>query len=168
MDMLIRDAGPGYAYQLKNGATSLPEAWDTNPGSSQNHCMLGHIEEWFNCGLGGIASDRSGPGFKKIIIRPQLVGDLSAANVAYDSPYSRIVSNWTRQGNNISMNGTIPASTTATIFVPASDATRVTESGKPASEAKGVKFLRMEHGTAVYAVGSGVYQFQSILAAAVK
>ena len=30
-------------------------------------------------------------------------------------------------------------------------------------EATGVKFLRMENGAAVYAVGSGTYQFQSPL-----
>jgi alpha-L-rhamnosidase len=44
----------------------------------------------------------------------------------------------------------------------------VTESGKPADKAEGVKFLRMENNAAVYAVGSGSYQFQSILADAVK
>ena len=43
------------------------------------------------------------------------------------------------------------------------DAASVTESGKPASEAKGVKFLRMENNAVVYAVGSGSYQFQSQL-----
>ena len=42
-------------------------------------------------------------------------------------------------------------------------AASVTESGKPAGEAKGVKFLRMENNAAVYAVGSGDYQFQSPL-----
>ena len=160
-DMLIRDDGPGYAYQLKKGATSLTEAWDTNPGSSQNHCMLGHIEEWFYRGLGGIASDPSGPGFKRIIIQPQMVGNLSAANVAYDSPYGRIVSNWKRAGNGLSMDLTIPANTTATVFVPARDAAGVTESGTPASKAIGVKFLRMENGAAVYAVTSGCYQFSN-------
>jgi hypothetical protein len=160
-DMLIRDDGPGYAYQLKKGATSLTEAWDANPNSSQNHCMLGHIEEWFYRGLGGIASDRSGPGFKKITIQPQMVGDLGAANVAYESPYCRIVSNWKREGNKLSMDVIIPANTTATVFVPAKDAASVTESGKPASEAIGVKFLRMENGAAVYAVASGRYQFSS-------
>jgi alpha-L-rhamnosidase len=39
----------------------------------------------------------------------------------------------------------------------------VTESGRPATEADGVKFLRMENNAAVYAVGSGTYQFQSSL-----
>ena len=167
-DMLIRDDGPGYAYQLKNGATSLTEAWDTNPGSSQNHCMLGHIEEWFYRGLGGIASDRSGPGFKKIIIQPQIVGDLSAADVAYDSSYGRIVSKWKRGGERVLMDITIPVNTTATVFVPAKDAAGVTESGKPASEAKGVKFLRMENKAAVFAVGSGTYQFLSAMSETVK
>ena len=61
------------------------------------------------------------------------------------------------------MDVTIPPNSTATIFVPAKDAASVTESGKPASEAKSVKFLRMENNSAVYAVGSGNYQFQSQL-----
>ncbi|MCX6873131.1 MAG: family 78 glycoside hydrolase catalytic domain [Verrucomicrobia bacterium] len=160
-DMLIRDDGPGYAYQLKKGATSLTEAWDTNPDSSQNHCMLGHIEEWFYRGLGGISSDPAGPGFKKIIVKPQLAGDLSGANVTYDSPYGRIVSNWKRDAGKLTMDVTIPGNTTSVVYVPAKDAAEVTESGKPAANAGGVKFLRMENNAAVYAVGSGTYRFQS-------
>jgi len=181
-DMLIRDDGPGYAYQLEKGATSLTEAWDSNPTSSQNHCMLGHIEEWFYRGLGGISSDPSGPGFKKITIKPQIVGDLSAANVAYDSPYGRIVSNWKRnlstsllrQGSGqvgadkLKMDVTIPPNTTATVYVPAKDNGAVTESGKPADKSDCVKFLRMENNAAVYAVGSGTYQFQSTMPENVK
>ncbi len=160
-DMLIRDDGPGYAYQLKKGATTLTEAWDTNPGSSQNHCMLGHIEEWFYRGLGGISSDPSGPGFKKIIIKPQIAGDLTGANVAYESPFGRIVSRWNRDGQKMMMDVTIPANATATVYVPAKDAAGVSESGKLAAKADGVKFLRMENGAAVFAVGSGCYQFRS-------
>jgi hypothetical protein len=162
-DMLIRDDGPGYAYQLKKGATSLTEAWDTNPGSSQNHCMLGHIEEWFYRGIGGIASDPAGPGFNKIIIKPQIVGDLKWVKCGYDSPYGRIESNWHREAQKLTMEVTIPANTTAIVYVPADDAAGVTESGKPAEIADGVKFLRMDHGAAVYAVGSGTYRFQSKL-----
>jgi hypothetical protein len=167
-DMLIRDDGPGYAFQLKKGATSLTEAWDTNPRSSQNHCMLGHIEEWFYRGLGGIASDRAGPGFKKIIIQPQIVGDLSAANVAYGSPYGRIVSNWKRDAGRLTMDVAIPANTTATVYVPAKDAAAVTESGKAIVPGSGVEFLRTENNAAVYAVGSGTYRFQSSLPDAVN
>ena len=59
------------------------------------------------------------------------------------------------------MDVTIPANTTATIYVPASAVGSVSESGKPAAKAAGVKFLRMESDTAVYAVGSGTYRFES-------
>jgi len=160
-DMLVRDDGPGYAYQLKKGATSLTEAWDTNPGSSQNHCMLGHIEEWFYRGLGGISSDPEGPGFKKIIIKPQVVGDLAGANVTYDCPYGHIVSNWKREGNKLTMDVTIPANTTATVYVPAKDVASITESGNTMNQAAGIKFLRMENHAALFEVGSGSYRFCS-------
>ena len=71
---------------------------------------------------------------------------------------------------------TVPPNTTATIFVPAKDAAGVTESGGKIGEARapalsnveGVKFLRMENNAAVYAVGSGTYQFQSSLAKTAK
>ena len=160
-DMLVRDDGPGYAYQLQKGATSLIETWDASPAQSQNHCMLGHIEEWFYRGLGGISSDPSGPGFKRIVIKPQIVGDLSGASVTYDSLYGCIISNWQREGDKLTMDVAIPVNTTATVYVPAKDAAGVTESGKPAAKAEGVKFLRMENGAAVYGIGSGTYRFCS-------
>jgi len=39
----------------------------------------------------------------------------------------------------------------------------VTESGHPASSARGVKFLRIEPGAAIYEVASGAYTFRSTL-----
>ena len=61
------------------------------------------------------------------------------------------------------MEVTIPANTTATVYVPAEEEAGVTESGTPAMKAIGVKFLRMENDAAVYDVGSGTYRFLSIL-----
>jgi hypothetical protein len=166
--MLIQDDGPGYVYQLKMGATSLTEAWDTNPRLSQNHCMLGHIEEWLYKGLGGILSDPSGPGFKKVIVKPQIVGDLSGAHVTYNSPYGRIVSQWKRENNKLTMEITIPVNSTATVYVPARNTAGVTEFGLSVDKAEGVKFLRFENNAAVYNVVSGSYQFQSILPETLK
>jgi hypothetical protein len=160
-DMLIRDDGPGYAFQLKKGATSLSEAWDTNPGSSQNHCMLGHIEEWFYRGLGGISSDPVGPGFKRIIVKPQLARGLSGASATYDSSYGRIGGQWKREEGMLSLNVAIPVNTTATVYLPAKGAQSVIESGKPVRQAEGVTFLRMEGGAAVLEVEAGRYRFQS-------
>jgi alpha-L-rhamnosidase len=55
--MLSRTDSPSYGYQLAKGATTLTEAWDANPNSSQNHFMLGHGEEWFYRGLAGLTLD---------------------------------------------------------------------------------------------------------------
>ena len=103
------------------------------------------------------------PGFKKIIIKPAVVGDLTWVKASYRSIHGRIISNWRREGDQLSMDITIPANTTATVFVPARDAVGVTESGKPAAQADGVKFLRMEKHVAEYAIGCGTYRFQSTL-----
>ena len=57
----------------------------------------------------------------------------------------------------------VTINTTATVHVPAKDAAAVTESGKPAATAPGIRFLRMDGAAAVFAAGSGFYQFQSAL-----
>ncbi|MEI7928841.1 MAG: alpha-L-rhamnosidase C-terminal domain-containing protein [Verrucomicrobiales bacterium] len=148
--------------------TGLPEDWDYKPGSSQNHFMLRHINEWFYNDLAGLQCDPAAVGFKKIIIKPVPVGDLTWVKAHYDSLNGRIVSNWTRDGAKLTMDVTIPVNTTATVYVSAKDAVGVTESGKPAAQAKSVKFLRLENGAAMYEVGSGTYRFQATLPKTVK
>ena len=162
-DMNSRSDKPGYGMILAKGNTSLTEPWDGSPRSSSNHFMLGHIVEWFFADLAGIQYDPAVPAFRRIIIKPQPVGDLTWVTLHYDSPYGRIVSNWKRDGDKLTMDVAIPVNTTATVFVPAKDAVGVTESGTPASNAEGVKLLRLENNAAVYAVGSGTYRFQSTL-----
>jgi hypothetical protein len=158
-DMLLQTNGPGYLYQIKQGATSLPETWDANPGSSLNHCMLGHIEEWFYSGLLGISADA--PAFGRIVIKPQPAGGLAWAKGHYDSLHGRIQSSWKRDGDRLTLEIAIPPNTTATVYVPARDAAKVAEGGKPASKAPGVKLLRHENGEAVYEISSGAYRFES-------
>jgi hypothetical protein len=152
---------PGYGYQLKKGATSLTEAWDAGRGSSQNHFMLGQIMEWFYHDVAGIGCDPAGPGFKKIVIRPQPAGDLTWARADYDSIRGKITSDWKRAGGKFTLSVTIPANTTATVFIPATSAETVTEGGKPAAKSGGVKFLRMENARAVFEIESGAYTFGS-------
>jgi alpha-L-rhamnosidase len=156
---------PGYGYQLKMGATSLTEKWDAGVGSfgSQNHFMLGQINEWFYHDLAGIQCDPAGPGFKKIVIKPAMVGDLASVQAVYDSVRGKISSGWQRAGNQLSQRIIIPANTTAIVWVPTANVKSVTESGRPAAGADGVKFLRMADGCALYQVGSGDYEFASTL-----
>ncbi len=150
---------PGWGYMLEQGATTLWEAW--NGYWSVIHSCYTSPGSWFHQGIAGINADESAPGFKKVIIKPSIVGDLTWAKASYDSPNGRIVSNWQREGTKLSMEVSIPANTTATVYVPTKDTAGITESGKLIGKTKGVKFLRMENNTTVYEIGSGNYNFQS-------
>jgi alpha-L-rhamnosidase len=100
---------PGYGYQLKMGATSLTEAWNARRSSSQNHFMLGQIIEWFYRDLAGICPDPMDPGFKKIIIKPQPVSDLSYVKASFNSIHGEIVSDWEHTNDSFILRVTIPA-----------------------------------------------------------
>lgn len=145
---------PGYGMQLAKGKTSLTEAWDG--GSSQNHFMLGQIQEWFYHDLVGIRS--GGNGFKQIIIAPQPVGDLAWAKASYQSLRGEIEVEWRRKNGEFKLAVEIPANTTAEVFVPALSI----ESVKAPRTAKS---LRLENGRAVFAIGSGHHEFKSDLSA---
>jgi hypothetical protein len=145
---------PGYGMQLKRGATSLTEAWDAAPGSSQNHFMLGQIQEWFYHDLAGIQNAPGSAGFKEIVIVPQPVGDVTRVNASYNSIRGKIVSDWKLDGGKFTLKVSIPANTTATIFVPAKSADAVAKTEDAA-------FLRVENHRAVFAIGSGDYTFVS-------
>jgi alpha-L-rhamnosidase len=164
---------PSWGYMIGKGATTIWERWDCDtrdPGMNSEALLIqaGNLDAWFYQTLAGINYDREAPGFKHIIIRPQPPGDLAWVKAHHDSSYGRIVSKWKRESDKLEMEVAIPANTTATVYVPAKDAAAVTESGKPADKVEGVTFLRLENGAAVYVVGSGTYQFQSIMSATSK
>ena len=162
-DLNTRTNTPSYGSQLAQGATTLTEAWDANPNSSQNHCMLGHAEEWFYTDLAGIQPDPEGPGFERIMIKPQPVGDLTWVKASYDSLRGRIVSEWEKKNGKLALHVEIPPNTTATVFVPAKSPGGITESGHSLERAEGVKLLRLEGGRAVLAIESGSYRFAADL-----
>jgi len=157
--MINQDEKPGYGYMLKMGATALTESWDVKKTASHDHFMLGHITEWFYKDLAGIDCDPTGPGFKKIIIRPQPVGDLTWVRASYDSAHGKIVSNWQREAGRFSLEVLIPPNTKATVYVPAKTANTVTESTQRDAQTPGVRLLREADGYAVFAVDSGHYEF---------
>jgi alpha-L-rhamnosidase len=159
---------PSWGYMVEQGATTIWELWNGNTAdpamNSGNHVMLvGDLGIWLYENLAGIKPDPEQPGFKHIIMRPEPVGDLQFVKASHRSPYGLIASDWQKQGDVFRWNITVPANTTATVYVPARAAEGVTESGKPAVLAKGVKQVGMENGRAVFSVGSGSYTFHSRL-----
>ncbi len=150
---------PGWGYMLSKGATTLWETWaypDNAP--SQNHPMFGSVDAWFYKSLLGI--NAAAPGFKKIIIKPQ-PAELTAARGYYVSVSGKIESDWKIEQHKFLLRTTIPVNTTAEIWLPATENAVITEGEKPLHQVPDVRFLRVEKGYAVLAVGSGVYYFQS-------
>jgi len=115
-DLVTQQDGPGYAMQLAKGATTLTETWDASL-YSRNHCMLGHAEEWFYTGLAGINPDPAGPGFRRLIIAPQPVGDLTWAKASFDSMSGRVESSWKISHGLFQLDIVIPPNTTAMVRV---------------------------------------------------
>jgi alpha-L-rhamnosidase len=152
---------PGWGYMIAQGANSMWESWDGY--DSRNHTPFCLISGYFYKYLAGIQADPAYPGFKHFMINPSVVGDLTYVDAWHDSMYGRIVSNWKREKDNLTMVVSVPANCTATVYVPFKTGTPVLESGKSAASAYGVKFIREEKGKAIFEIGSGNYSFQSML-----
>lgn len=137
-DMLEHTDSPSYGYQLAQGATSLTEAWDANPRSSQDHFMLGHAEEWFYRGLGGIGVDFSAEPPKQLTIAPQVVGKLAWVRTSYNSRWGLIESSFKRGPEETEYEIAIPSSATATVTVSTSMPDAVKINGQQPADAAGV------------------------------
>jgi alpha-L-rhamnosidase len=149
---------PSWGYMVKHGATTVWELWNGDTAdpamNSGNHVMLiGDLVIWFYEYLAGIAPDQARPGFTHIIMRPRPVGDLKFVKATHNSPYGVISSEWHRDENTFDWEIRIPANTTATAYVPATDLTSVRAGGLTASA--------FEDGRAIFELGSGTYHFKS-------
>jgi len=153
---------------VKHGATTIWERWNSwteekglyEPAmNSFNHYAFGAVGEWLYRYVAGIDTDPQQPGFRHILIRPRIGGGLKYARAEYQSVRGRIISAWQAQDGALCLDVTIPANTTATVFVPALAGSTVTESGNSLEAAAGVRLLRQAEDAVVLAVGSGDYRF---------
>jgi alpha-L-rhamnosidase len=158
-EMNSRNDVPGYGFQLKKGATALTESWAALEDVSNNHLMLGHLMEWFYAGLGGIKQEPASVGWKNITIQPEVVGDLTNVNAAYESPRGLIRTDWKKVGSSFELSVEIPMNTTAMVYLPTLDDQSIKESGHPIQSVEDIQLLRRESGRSVYRIGSGFYRF---------
>jgi len=157
---------PSWGYMVKHGATTIWELWNGNTAApqmnSQNHVMLlGDLLVWMYENAAGIKSDDSAAAFKKIIMQPTPLDGLTFVNASYQSVHGVIKSHWKNAIDRFTWNVTIPANTTALLYIPADDVKHILENNKPIAGADGIRFVRMEGRKAVLEVGSGDYSFVS-------
>ena len=136
-----------------NGMTTMGERW--NRRDSKNHMILAQIEEWFHTGLAGIREAAGSTTYRNLVIQPKLVGDLTSVKGSYETPQGTVRSEWSKGQHWFKLNVTVPANTTAEVWVP-------TEGGRVLFKPRRAEHLRDEGGYAVYRVGSGSFTFVTI------
>jgi alpha-L-rhamnosidase len=78
----------------------------------------------------GLDIDPDKPGYKHIIIRPNVGGGLQHASGKLRSVHGTIESAWRIDGNMFRLDLTIPPNTTATVHIPFANEVREIEAGR--------------------------------------
>jgi alpha-L-rhamnosidase len=156
--LLFNDTYPSWGYMLSKGATTWWERWNGDTGdpamNSYNHYAFGSVMAWVYRYVVGIDTTPEGPGFHQIVIHPRLDARLTKAGGTYLSAYGKIAADWSgTAAGPFSLKVTIPANTTAKIYLPAIANAKVTEGGKAVKTAK-------EGASYVVEIGSGSYAFE--------
>ncbi|PNV61680.1 alpha-L-rhamnosidase [Clostridium sp. chh4-2] len=124
--LLLQKDFPSWLYQVTQGATTIWEHWDgrkpdgsfwSDNMNSFNHYAYGSIGDWIYRCVAGINTDENKPGFEHIILKPQTNEAFSYAECIYESIRGKIVTRWERSGNGVSVSVTIPANTTASVYL---------------------------------------------------
>jgi hypothetical protein len=115
MDLLMRNDPPSYGSQLLRGNTALSEAWDAEPTKSQNHLMLGHVEQWFYESLGGITVDHT-RNRCAIRIAPVAVNGVDWVRVERRCTFGAIVVHSRIDAEHVSCRIELPAGAEAELF----------------------------------------------------
>jgi alpha-L-rhamnosidase len=156
--LLLNETYPSWGYMLSKGATTWWERWNGDTGdpsmNSYNHYAFGSVIAWVYRYAAGIDTTPDSPGFKQIVIHPHLDSRMTAARAQYGSVYGTIVSDWNgTPAGPFSLKVTIPANTSAEVFLPAIPGTRITQDGNSVeAQRAGESYL--------VRIGAGSYKFE--------
>jgi len=159
--LLLNETYPSWGYMLSKGATTWWERWNGDTGdpamNSYNHYAFGSVVAWVYRSVAGIDTDTAAPGYKEIIIHPRPDGPdarITHARGEYDSVYGRIVSDWSGTVSGpFKLKVTIPANTSAKVFLPAIPNAHVTRDGRRVN-------AQQESDSFVIRLGSGSYELE--------
>ncbi len=168
--LLFNKRYPSWLYPVTKGATTIWERWDgikpdgsfQNAGmNSFNHYAYGAVGEWLYSRVAGIQIDENNPGYKHFVIKPILTDSLSFAKATYQSLYGEIESHWKKEGEGLTFKVTIPANTTADVYVPTSSIDSILLNNKVLNKQKVTYSSSIEDGYCKVSLGSGHYQFKT-------
>jgi hypothetical protein len=114
-----REGKGSYGGILRKGLTSLPETWDAMMDGTQslNHCMLGHVMEWYYGYVGGIRQPAGSIGWQRVLIAPN-PGTLTSAEATVQTPRGRVTCHWRKDGPKFHLEANIPPGVEAEALMP--------------------------------------------------
>jgi alpha-L-rhamnosidase len=167
--LLMKDDFPSWLYQVKKGATTVWEHWDSikQDGSfwsdqmnSFNHYAYGSIGNWLYKVVAGLDMDAESTAYKKIKIEPKFAGiSLTYGKASYESMYGKILSSWRLTNDEVEMQVEIPVNTTAEILLPKARLADVLEGNQPLVSGDLHSYIETPEGVRL-SIGSGHYQFR--------
>ena len=165
--LFSNDEFASWLYPVTLGATSMWELWNSyergfaqggnSQMNSQNHFALGASQAWMYEYQLGITSDGA-KGYRDFVLQPVAGGDFTSVTGSFASSYGVIDSSWKATDGEISSyETTVPANTTATLYLPVEDAV------DRFANIPGVTFEGMAKrnglDTAKFELGAGAYEF---------
>ncbi|MDD4009201.1 MAG: family 78 glycoside hydrolase catalytic domain [Fermentimonas sp.] len=149
---------PSWGLMKESGATTIWESWEKDLGGhSLLHSSYLYPGAWYIDGVAGIRQDKDSPGYKKFIVRVPKLSEtqLSWAKAEFDSPSGLIKSHWNREGSSLTLNITVPANCSATVWFPEEDGANITENSGLA------KMTGNQEGYQLFEVPAGNYTFSN-------
>lgn len=157
---------PSWGYMLENGATTIWELWNGHTAdpvmNSHNHVMLlGDLLVWMYEDLAGIKNNPTENEFGKLLMKPQLAGNLTEVRATTETPHGIVKSEWNLKNGVFTWHVTIPANSRANIFIPAESIDVIKVDGKKINKMESIRFIGTEDNRQNIEVGSGSYTFVS-------
>ncbi|HLF34781.1 MAG TPA: glycoside hydrolase family 78 protein [Cyclobacteriaceae bacterium] len=154
---IVSSKFPGWANWITQGATTLWENW--NGEASRIHIMYGDVDAWFYKNLAGIKSDQNSAGFRHFVIDPFIPEGMEWARGSHLSPYGTIRSAWEKTGEGLILNVSIPCNSSATMYFPGNDRTKIRLHGRPVIDGDNIRFIEDSGGEIMAYLASGDYAF---------
>jgi len=152
----------GYRDELKpENFTAVALYSDMKPTGTftSSNALVNAIGDWMYRSMVGLDTYEDGVGYRHIKVKPNIGGGFTNASATLQTYYGPLANGWKVDNNKILMDVEIPVNTTATVYVPATAASAITESGGALTLSKGIQVTGAEDGYVVLQLGSGTYHF---------
>ena len=146
-----------YGGILAKGLTTLPETWDaiTVGSNSLNHCMLGHVVEWYYGWVLGLRQAPGSVGWRRALIAPE-PGLLEWCEGEIATPLGPLRASWRIDADGFHLDAELPEGMTVTVVIPDGYPGAVTVDGAAAATAPGA------FGRRTVTLGPGAHSVRSL------